>query len=101
MTNAKLVTLKTPGGDRAADRPGDGPRDAADRGADGPRPLGGRVYIETYGCQMNINDTELMEGLLVDEGFVSVDAPERADVILVNTLRDSRTRGTARSRSDR
>ena len=51
----------------------------------GPRPFGGRVYIETYGCQMNINDTELMEGLLANDGFVRVDGPERADVILVNT----------------
>ena len=50
-----------------------------------PRPYGGRVYIETYGCQMNINDTELMEGLLANDGFVRVDGPERADVILVNT----------------
>ncbi|WP_420634206.1 tRNA (N6-isopentenyl adenosine(37)-C2)-methylthiotransferase MiaB [Candidatus Palauibacter sp.] len=55
------------------------------RGVRGLRPFGSRVYIETYGCQMNINDTELMEGLLADEGFVRVDGPDRADVILVNT----------------
>ena len=51
----------------------------------GPRPAGGRVYIETYGCQMNINDTELMEGLLAGEGFVRVSRPGDADVILINT----------------
>jgi tRNA-2-methylthio-N6-dimethylallyladenosine synthase len=48
-------------------------------------PLGRRVYIETYGCQMNINDTELMAGVLADRGYVQVDQPGRADVILVNT----------------
>jgi tRNA-2-methylthio-N6-dimethylallyladenosine synthase len=43
------------------------------------------VYIETYGCQMNINDTELMAGGLAERGYVRVEDPERADVILVNT----------------
>ncbi len=50
-----------------------------------PRPQGRRVYIETYGCQMNINDTELVEGLLAERGYVRVPEPDRADVILVNT----------------
>ena len=50
-----------------------------------PRPIGGTVYIETYGCQMNIGDTELMTGVLADGGYVRVDDPEKADVILVNT----------------
>ena len=49
------------------------------------RPLGRRVYIETYGCQMNIGDTELMEGLLTERGFFRVPDPATADVILVNT----------------
>ncbi|MFW6193527.1 MAG: tRNA (N6-isopentenyl adenosine(37)-C2)-methylthiotransferase MiaB [Gemmatimonadota bacterium] len=48
-------------------------------------PFSRRVYIETYGCQMNINDTELMAGVLADRGYVQVDEPGRADVILVNT----------------
>ncbi len=48
-------------------------------------PVGGRVYIETYGCQMNIGDTELMAGVLAERGYVRVDDPGRADVILVNT----------------
>ena len=50
-----------------------------------PRPVSRRVYIETYGCQMNINDTELMAGVLADAGYLRVEEPERADVILVNT----------------
>jgi tRNA-2-methylthio-N6-dimethylallyladenosine synthase len=44
-----------------------------------------RVYIETYGCQMNVADTELMFGVLLRDGFVRTDAPEDADVMLVNT----------------
>jgi len=47
-----------------------------------PRPT---VYIETYGCQMNVSDSELMLGKLADSGYVSVDQPDGADVILVNT----------------
>ncbi|HEV2148323.1 MAG TPA: tRNA (N6-isopentenyl adenosine(37)-C2)-methylthiotransferase MiaB [Longimicrobiaceae bacterium] len=44
-----------------------------------------KAYIETYGCQMNISDTELMHGILAEQGYVAADAPEDADVILVNT----------------
>ena len=43
------------------------------------------VYIETYGCQMNVSDSELMLGKLAAEGYVPVDKPDGADVILVNT----------------
>src|SRR4051812_48014384 len=43
------------------------------------------VYIETYGCQMNVSDTELMLGKLADSGYESVDKPDGADVILINT----------------
>jgi tRNA-2-methylthio-N6-dimethylallyladenosine synthase len=44
-----------------------------------------RAYIETYGCQMNISDTELMHGILAEQGYEATDTPEDADVILVNT----------------
>ena len=47
-----------------------------------PRPT---VYIETYGCQMNVADSELMHGTLAAQGYEAVDAPDGADVILVNT----------------
>jgi len=53
--------------------------------ADGPVPLTRRAYIETYGCQMNIGDSELMAGALAARGYVRVDAPDEADVIVVNT----------------
>jgi tRNA-2-methylthio-N6-dimethylallyladenosine synthase len=47
-----------------------------------PRPT---VYIETYGCQMNVSDTELMLGKLIESGYDSVAEPDGADVILINT----------------
>jgi tRNA-2-methylthio-N6-dimethylallyladenosine synthase len=47
-----------------------------------PKPT---VYIETYGCQMNVSDSELMLGKLAAEGYSPVDRPDGADVILVNT----------------
>ena len=43
------------------------------------------VYIETYGCQMNVSDSELMLGRLVESGYESVEQPDGADVILINT----------------
>jgi tRNA-2-methylthio-N6-dimethylallyladenosine synthase len=44
-----------------------------------------RVYIETYGCQMNVADSELLFGILGREGYVRTDEPAGADVVLVNT----------------
>ena len=43
------------------------------------------VYIETYGCQMNVSDSELMLGKLTASGYDEVHDPGDADVILVNT----------------
>src|ERR687889_2775899 len=43
------------------------------------------VYIETYGCQMNVSDSELMLGKLAAHGYAPVDTPDGADVILLNT----------------
>jgi tRNA-2-methylthio-N6-dimethylallyladenosine synthase len=43
------------------------------------------VYIETYGCQMNVSDSELMYGRLEAEGYRTVDGPAGADVVLLNT----------------
>ena len=44
-----------------------------------------KAYIETYGCQMNISDTELMRGILAEHGYGEATSPDEADVILVNT----------------
>lgn len=48
-------------------------------------PVTRRAFIETYGCQMNIGDSEIMAGALAEQGYVTVDSPEKADVIVVNT----------------
>lgn len=44
-----------------------------------------RIYVETYGCQMNVADSELVFGVLDREGYVRTDDPADADVLLVNT----------------
>ena len=44
-----------------------------------------RAYVETYGCQMNVSDGELMEGVLAARGYEIVGCPEDADVVLINT----------------
>ena len=44
-----------------------------------------RVYIQTFGCQMNEYDTELVRSLLRDRGFALTPEQERADVLLMNT----------------
>jgi tRNA-2-methylthio-N6-dimethylallyladenosine synthase len=44
-----------------------------------------RVYLETYGCQMNVADSELIVGALGRAGYEATDSPEDADVLLVNT----------------
>src|SRR5512135_2323592 len=43
------------------------------------------VYIETYGCQMNVADSELLFGHLGRHGYRRTDDPAGADVILLNT----------------
>lgn len=44
-----------------------------------------QVHIETFGCQMNESDSELVRSMLKQEGFVFTEDRERADVVLVNT----------------
>ena len=44
-----------------------------------------KAYVETYGCQMNLSDGELMESILAASGYALAQTPEEADVILVNT----------------
>ena len=44
-----------------------------------------RVYIETYGCQMNVSDSELMSGILTQHGYEIVGQLENANVVLLNT----------------
>jgi len=44
-----------------------------------------KIYIRTFGCQMNVRDSEVMAGQLEKEGFKLVDKPALADIALVNT----------------
>lgn len=44
-----------------------------------------KVYIETYGCQMNLADTEIVLGILGDKGYDLTKSANDADVVLINT----------------
>ena len=44
-----------------------------------------KLYIETYGCQMNVADTEVVFSILGKEGYVRTEEMAEADVILANT----------------
>ena len=44
-----------------------------------------KLYIETYGCQMNVSDTEVIFAILAREGYTRTEEMEQADVILINT----------------
>ena len=44
-----------------------------------------KVYIKSYGCQMNVYDSHRMADLLAPEGYVETAAPEDADLVLLNT----------------
>ena len=46
---------------------------------------GPAIFVETYGCQMNVADSELISGVLAARGYRAVGTPEEADVILLNT----------------
>ena len=50
-----------------------------------------KVYIETYGCQMNFSDSEIVASLMQDEGYEISGDSKNADVVLVNTcsIRDN------------
>ena len=44
-----------------------------------------KLYIESYGCQMNFSDSEIVASILADNGFETTKDIEAADVIFVNT----------------
>src|SRR5690606_24325953 len=44
-----------------------------------------KLYIESYGCQMNFSDSEIVASILAGEGFQTTGNMEEADLILVNT----------------
>jgi tRNA-2-methylthio-N6-dimethylallyladenosine synthase len=44
-----------------------------------------KLYIQTFGCQMNVQDSTKMAALLEQSGYMTTDDPERADLIILNT----------------
>jgi len=44
-----------------------------------------KLYIETYGCQMNVSDSEIVVSILEEKGYTMTDDINEADTILVNT----------------
>lgn len=50
-----------------------------------PSNSGRKMYIESYGCQMNFSDSEIVASILTDEGFSTTKDIEEADVVFVNT----------------
>jgi tRNA-2-methylthio-N6-dimethylallyladenosine synthase len=62
------------------------------RGPEGPTPPEPgpvapprRYFVRTFGCQMNVHDSERLAGLLESEGMVAADGAEDADVVVFNT----------------
>jgi len=53
-------------------------------------------FIKTYGCQMNVNDSEALAGILESLGYSEAKTPEEADVVLVNTCT---VRGSAENKA--
>jgi len=49
------------------------------------RPKGKRFYIESYGCQMNFSDSEIVASILGDMGYSATRDVEESDLILINT----------------
>ncbi|MCH5305247.1 MAG: tRNA (N6-isopentenyl adenosine(37)-C2)-methylthiotransferase MiaB [Rikenella sp.] len=54
-------------------------------------PDAGKFYIETYGCQMNRNDSEVVAAVMQQGGFEHTESLDEADVVLINTcaIRDN------------
>ncbi|MEZ4360294.1 MAG: tRNA (N6-isopentenyl adenosine(37)-C2)-methylthiotransferase MiaB [Kofleriaceae bacterium] len=73
-----LASLRRRVASPGAPGPDDGA--AAARVADGPR-----VYLETYGCQMNVADSDLITAQLLGAGYRRAQEAKEADVVLVNT----------------
>jgi tRNA-2-methylthio-N6-dimethylallyladenosine synthase len=64
-------------------------RDAGEDTKVSPRPMdprsGGKVFVKSYGCQMNVYDSERMTEALAEQGYVSTSNIDDADLIVLNT----------------
>ena len=61
------------------------PRPAQATGEAVEAAAGPRVYIETYGCQMNVADSDLLLGILADAGYRRAERPDDAQLLVLNT----------------
>src|SRR5215471_19515628 len=57
------------------------PIDIGRTGMSGPR----KLFVKSYGCQMNVYDSNRMADVLAPHGFVETAAPEDADLVILNT----------------
>ncbi|MEZ6235358.1 MAG: radical SAM protein [Phycisphaerales bacterium] len=69
----------------AGSSPDGGASPASGGAGDGSRPATRSVYLETFGCQMNELDSELVAGQLASLGYRFTPDADRADVVLYNT----------------
>ena len=83
MERLAELTILSPADKEAADLP----RTLADELVDGRK----RLYIETYGCQMNFSDSEIVAAVMRNAGFATTSSADDADVIFLNTcaIRDN------------
>jgi len=44
-----------------------------------------KIYIETYGCQMNFSDSEIVASIITEEGYSAAEKADDADIIFINT----------------
>jgi tRNA-2-methylthio-N6-dimethylallyladenosine synthase len=49
------------------------------------KPAPKRLFMETYGCQMNVYDSERMRDVLAPFGYVQTERPDDADLVILNT----------------
>ncbi len=59
--------------------------DDATRAADAPTAAGRTFYIETFGCQMNVHDSEKVAGVLLGRGYQQVETSDAAQLVFYNT----------------
>jgi tRNA-2-methylthio-N6-dimethylallyladenosine synthase len=78
---SEATHLRTGRGDSSPEAD-DGRRAAEGRTSSATGP---RVYLETYGCQMNVADSDMLVGILGGAGYRRAASPDQADVILLNT----------------
>ena len=44
-----------------------------------------KIHIKTYGCSLNLSDSELMAGILEKKGYDIVDSEDEADLVIINS----------------